>query len=124
MIFLNFFFIVSVSLLKLIYRLGTGLLCKVHVPWFCAPPSADMVVPHGRNTIAAVHGAIRSELTRSSFKYRAQKHYSQILGTLNISRKPNPLQLQGAQFAHEQNNQTSREARCEELHHPLEWLYL
>ena len=47
---------------------------------------ADMVVPHGRNTRAAAQGVIQygenyqgfSELTRSSFKYRAQKYYSQI----------------------------------------------
>ena len=50
--------------------------------------SADMVVPHGRNTRAAAQGNIRygdnyrgwSELTRSSFKYRAQKYYYEIPG--------------------------------------------
>ena len=52
--------------------------------------SADMVQPHGRNTRAASQGNIRfgnnyrgmSEFTRSSFKYRAQKYYSQIPGEL------------------------------------------
>ena len=52
--------------------------------------SADMVVPHGRNTRAAAQGAIRygtnyrgeSEFTRSSFKYRAQKYYSDIPGQI------------------------------------------
>ena len=47
---------------------------------------ADMIQPHGRNTRAAARGNIRfgenyqgvSEFTRSSFKYRAQKYYSQI----------------------------------------------
>ena len=51
---------------------------------------ADMVVPHGRNTRAAAQGVIQygqnyqgfSELTRSSFKYRAQKYYSQIPGVM------------------------------------------
>ena len=51
---------------------------------------ADMVVPHGRNTRAAAQGEIQygqnyqgfSELTRSSFKYRAQKYYSQITGVM------------------------------------------
>ena len=52
--------------------------------------SADMVLPHVRNTRAAAQGVIRygenyqgySELTRSSFKYRAQKYYSQIPGEM------------------------------------------
>ena len=52
--------------------------------------SADMVVPHGRNTRAAAQGVIQygqnyqgfSELTMSSFKYRAQKYYSQIPGVM------------------------------------------
>ena len=52
--------------------------------------SADMVVPHVRNTRAAAQGLIRyganyrgeSKFTRSSFKYRAQKYYSDIPGEI------------------------------------------
>ena len=59
--------------------------------------SADMVVPHGRNTRAAAQGVIRygenyrgwSELTRGSFKYRARKYYSEI--PVNIKTQSLPV---------------------------------
>ena len=52
----------------------------------------DMVQPHTVRTRAATQGQIRfgtnyrgeSEMTRSSFKYRAQRYYSRIPGTMKI----------------------------------------
>ena len=69
-------------------RSFTPLHCLPHNIW------SDMVHPHPVNTRAALQGQIRfsntykgfSELTRNSFKYRAQSYYSRI--DVSIRRQP------------------------------------